>query len=81
MRHAREDYNRIQDPSGLIPLDEPVFILRGQDRFASDTVRYYATLVSNAGVDVELVRVVTDSADWMDAWPIHKTPSLKKEIN
>ena len=23
MRHAREDYNRIQDPAGQIPDDEP----------------------------------------------------------
>lgn len=30
MLHAREDYNRFQDPEGLIPDDEPVFLLRGQ---------------------------------------------------
>lgn len=24
MKHAREDYGRIQDPAGLIPLDEGV---------------------------------------------------------
>jgi HSP20 family protein len=26
MQHARDDYDRIQDPSGLIPDDEPVFL-------------------------------------------------------
>ena len=31
MRHARPDYDRIQDPAGLIPDDEPVFLVRGQD--------------------------------------------------
>jgi hypothetical protein len=30
MKHARDDYNRIQDPAGLIPEDEPVFLLRAQ---------------------------------------------------
>ena len=29
MKHARDDYNRIQDPAGKIPEDEPVFLLRG----------------------------------------------------
>lgn len=42
MKHAREDYNRIQDPAGLIPADEPVFLLRGQDLLAPDTIRFWA---------------------------------------
>lgn len=28
MKHAGEDYNRIQDPENKIPADEPVFLLR-----------------------------------------------------
>lgn len=31
MKHAREDYNRIQDPENIIPENEPVFLLRGKD--------------------------------------------------
>lgn len=31
MRHARRDYDPIQDPRGIIPVDEPVFLLRGKD--------------------------------------------------
>jgi hypothetical protein len=42
MKHAREDYNRIQDPAGLIPEDEPVFLLRGQDIFAPELVLAWA---------------------------------------
>lgn len=42
MKHAREDYNRIQDPAGLIPEDEPVFLLRGQDIFAPELVMAWA---------------------------------------
>ena len=31
MKHARSDYDRIQDPDGKIPANEPVFLIRGQD--------------------------------------------------
>ena len=41
MKHARTDYDRIQDPAGKIPADEPVFLLRAQDQTAADTVEYW----------------------------------------
>ena len=44
MKHARRDYNRIIDPSGEIPEDEPVFLLRGHDKLAPCIVRLYADL-------------------------------------
>jgi hypothetical protein len=44
MKHARRDYNRIQDPAAQIPADEPVFLLRGQDPLAPSVVRNYAAL-------------------------------------
>lgn len=35
MKHARSDYDtRIQDSAGLIPDDEPVLLIRGQDEAA-----------------------------------------------
>jgi hypothetical protein len=43
MRHARADYDRIQDPDGLIPQDEPVFLIRGQDRAAPAMERWQRT--------------------------------------
>jgi len=43
MKHARQDYNRIQDSEGLIPEDEPVFLLRGQDTVAPGVVRFWAS--------------------------------------
>ena len=55
MRHAREDYNRIQDPEGLIPEDEPVFLIRGQDQVGAETVERWAFLATAAGADVEIV--------------------------
>ena len=45
MKHARADYQRIQDPEGKIPEDEPVFLLRGQDMMAPRTVRFWARAV------------------------------------
>jgi hypothetical protein len=42
MIHARNDYQRIQDPANKIPIDEPVFLLRAQDVTAADTVRAWA---------------------------------------
>ena len=46
MRHARADYNRIQDPEGKIPVDEPVFLLRATDRYAADVMLYYAEKIA-----------------------------------
>jgi hypothetical protein len=58
MKHARDDYNRIQDPAGKIPEDEPVFLLRGQDRHAPEVVAYWASLVLRDGGD----RTISDMA-------------------
>lgn len=79
MKHARDDYSRIQDPAGLIPDDEPVFLLRGQDQFAAQTVYYYAELVRAAGGDPEVVRLSREQAAAMTAWPKHKLPDLPQE--
>jgi len=53
VRHARKDYNRIQDPavndpsllsegSTAIAEDEPVFLLRARDVSAPELVRHWA---------------------------------------
>lgn len=44
MIHARDDYQRIQDPAGVIPPDEPVFLLRAQDETAWRAVEQWAWL-------------------------------------
>ena len=72
MRHARDDYNRIQDPSGKIPADEPVFLLRGQDPDAADTVRDYADRLEARGGDPHMVDVCREWAATMDLWPTKK---------
>ena len=59
MIHAREDYNRIQDPTGKIPADEPVFLLRAQDRYFIKTVQYYASLLeADKEVDRKIVQQI-----------------------
>ena len=38
MLHGRADYERIQDPLNQIPMNEPVFLLRAQDRTAVEVI-------------------------------------------
>ena len=49
MLHARKDYNRrVQDSENIIPEDEPVFLIRGQDIHAPIILEIYALLVSES---------------------------------
>ena len=79
MLHAREDYNRIQDPLRKIPTDEPVFLLRGQDKFAPALLlRWAAELRLDYG-DPIMARMVEDHAQLMIYWQLDhnvKTPDL-----
>lgn len=76
MKHGRDDYDRIQDPTGLIPEDEPVFLLRAQDKHAAMAVRNYAMRVRVAGGDPGIIDIAEAHADLMDAWLKHKSPDL-----
>lgn len=80
MKHAREDYDRIQDPAGLIPEEEPVFVIRGQDLAAPETLRFYAMQAHRMGASMDLVKRVLSHARAMEAWQqtvARKTPDLK----
>lgn len=44
MIHARNDYQRLQDPEKKIPQDEPVFLLRAQDQTSAEVVRHWCRL-------------------------------------
>ena len=68
MKHFREDYNRIQDPAGLIPQDEPVFLLRGQDKFAPELLLRWASKLRLSGGDPEMARMVENGAQEMIEW-------------
>ena len=68
MKHAREDYNnRIIDIDGIIPEDEPVFLLRGQDVFAPAALRYWAQLMIDKK-QYEMAKLALEHADKMDSW-------------
>lgn len=79
MKHARKDYDRIQDPAGLIAEDEPVFLLRAQDIFASRTIEFWAAELGNAGGDPKAVVAALQQANRMRRWGLHnvtKTPDV-----
>jgi hypothetical protein len=75
MKHGRPDYNRrIQDSEGLIPGDEPVFLIRGHDQTAPTAVRAYAQTVTQLGGDPRVVQRALDQADAMEVYQrSHKT--------
>jgi hypothetical protein len=77
MRHDREDYDEeIRAPDWMIPGDEPVFLLRGQDVNAEETVRFWAHLARESGADEETVRSALAQADRMRDWPRKKVPDV-----
>ncbi len=69
MKHARQDYDRIQDPAGLIPDDEPVFLLRAKDRTAPAIVRAWAQAQKGQeGHDVNAINLALAHARRMEMW-------------
>lgn len=68
MIHARDDYQRIQDPASKIPEDEPVFLLRAQDAAAPDTLRFWAGRNLIVGGDRALSDKAMEHADLMERW-------------
>lgn len=80
MKHAREDYNRIQDPEGKIPADEPVFLLRAKDRYApAALISWIAMQLSDPGHDRALIDLAASHVRAMQQWQQEngcKTPDL-----
>lgn len=69
MKHGRADYNRrIVDLDGIIPNDEPVFLIRGRDPASVAGARAYAQAVSDLGGDPRVVARARDQADAMEAY-------------
>lgn len=68
MIHARTDYNRIQDPAGLIGADEPVFLIRAKDKTAASAVRAWAALASKAGAATNIIEAALAHAETIEAW-------------
>ena len=76
MIHAREDYQRIQDPDNKIPEDEPVFLIRGQDKAAASTVRHYADILEAQGGAPEMVQTCRAHADLIEEYPAKKLADM-----
>lgn len=76
MKHARMDYDRIQDPDSKIPGGEPVFLLRGQDICAPAAVRFWAGLFEADGGDPVVAQAARAQADLMESWPIRKLADI-----
>lgn len=78
MKHAREDYNRFQDPLELIPKDEPVMLFRAQDKFAPIILLEYATLLHEENPEMSKVVInwVKEMIKWQQNIKI-KSPDLK----
>lgn len=68
MRHARSDYNRIQDPENIIPADEPVFLIRGQDRAAVPTIKAYALFAEREGASEGFINLARAWATEVETW-------------
>lgn len=76
MKFTREDYNRrIIDKEGRIPEDEPVFLLRAQDKYAPSTLRHYAKLLAEDG-NIEMAEELRKHAKDMLVW--QKSVKVKK---
>jgi len=79
MKHARPDYDRLQDPAGLIPDLEPVFLLRGQDRNSIVAILAWAASAEMTGASPEIVMHARVQAEAMRKWQEAghvKTPDL-----
>jgi len=83
MKHARADYDRIQDPEHKIPQDEPVFLLRAQDRVAPYVVEVWAMMAEMIGADEGIVEAAFEHSTAMCMWQknhIAKIPDMPSEL-
>lgn len=80
MGFGRKDYDDKHLLAG-IEADEPVFLLRAQDRAAAITVREYAHRLRLSGGPEDLIESAWAQAALMEAWHIKKTPDLLESKN
>lgn len=65
----------------LVPVDEPVFLLRGQDRFAAEAVEHWAQLMLVGGGDGAVADAALEHAALMRSWHTKKVPDLPVHPN
>lgn len=84
MRHARDDYNRFQDPAGIVPEDEPVFLIRGKDKAGPPTLRNWAYHAQRLGASPAIVEKAFQWAAEMERYQAEtgnsQVPDLPEEV-
>ncbi len=71
--HASNKFARIQDPENRIPADEPVFLLRGQDVLAEDTLTFYLDAYKlQPGASAEIIESLEAQLRAIQNWPKKK---------
>ncbi len=68
MKHFYSKYDPIQDPSGLVGKDEPVFLLRGTDKIAPALIHAWAEILQLLDGDEDLANEAHDWAVAMYEW-------------
>lgn len=68
MKHARDDYAPIQDPRGIIPEDEPVFLIRGKDLAAPTAVRLWVDVARSKGAHQDILDAALGQATAMERY-------------
>lgn len=58
----------------LVPRNEPVFLVRGQDAVGADTVRDWVKRAAEKGAAADILETAKLHADAMEAWPVKKIP-------
>lgn len=54
--------------------NEPIFVLRAQDRVAPAAIRYWASLALQSGLPAEKYHEALAAAEEMEKWPRKKSP-------
>lgn len=60
-------------------MDEPLFVLRAQDKLAPILVRLWAAMADLGGTKPEIVAEARAVAFAMEEWPFHKHPGTSVE--
>lgn len=85
MLHARNDYDHIQDASGKIGDNEPVFLLRAKDKCAPEAVEAWAAIAEAEGADAFIVATARQHAktmrQWQDDTGIAKVPDMPTVVS
>jgi hypothetical protein len=80
MLHPRADYNdRIQDTANKIPANEPVVLLRAQDKLAIWPLRLYVLLCRIYQAKPVADRIAKH-IKLMRKWPKKKTPDVPSNV-